>query len=371
MKRILALSICVIFVFSLFACGETSVVTDSLPSSSEQEASVSDSSGQSADTDTDVGASTNSQTSQIAPDVIPNLIIANDQIKLRVVVYDLDQYQEGDVLEDLEVWSYPTPDGITAGVKYREDTVFGDVVLTAGGHNAIVEYPSGKEIWTTNQSGNNTHSVEILPSGNVVYANSTGGTLRLFSTCELLAGNTGKANRYKEYELLGAHGVLWDPEYNVLWALGDEELAAYSVVGSGTDEKLVKVSGMGTRALHGGHDLTPDYLNSRYLYFTTEKIYRFDKETNEVLPSFPYASAFTVPNVKGFCHSPNDKFICTGVLGGEGKFFEGDWKESWLTDTLIFYYKQEKRGKVSMVSRELVSLESAFYKVRTFCGRYQ
>ena len=47
----------------------------------------------------------------------PMLVIWNDQMTERMVVYDLSAFEEGDVLEDVEVWSVPS--GHAAGVKYR------------------------------------------------------------------------------------------------------------------------------------------------------------------------------------------------------------------------------------------------------------
>jgi len=384
MKKILAMLLCLVMAFGLVACGNTDPVTDtdSAPASTGEITSTdtgSESATSSVDTSTNTstdtessGSSSSANTDEVTlqEDVIPNWVIANDQIKERAVIYDLDKYEPGDKLEDLEVWSVKT--GHAAGVKYREDTVFGDVVIVAGSYSAIYEYPSGKELWGTNNPGNNTHSIEILPSGNIVLANSTGNSLRMFAASEILKGNKGGAQRYTDYKLEGAHGVLWDPEYEVLWALGGHELVAYFLTGSGVSEKLVVVPDMGTPFDVGyGHDLTPDYMDTRYLYFTAGSVYRFDKETNEVMTSFPYASDFKQPEVKGFCHSPNDKYISTGELGGAGKFFANSSKESWLTDTLIFFYKEAKKGKVSMKKIEIVAEESAFYKVRYFCGQYQ
>ena len=366
MKRYLALLLCVVMIFALVACGgnkgDSSNGTQSAASGAQSAAS-----GDKTETSSS-GAASDSGDSADEP--VPNLVIANDQIKERAVVYDLDKYEEGLTLEDLEVWSVDT--GHAAGVKYREDTVFGDVVIVGGSKSAIYEYPSKKEVWSTTNPGNNTHSVEILPSGNIVFANSTGNCLRLFYTSALLDGDTGYAQRFQDYELKSAHGIVWDPEYEVLWALGGYELAAYSVTGTGKTQKLVKVQGMGmdiTKLGHG-HDLQPDFTDTRYLYFTAGNVYRFDKEENK-LGSFPHSEKFQLDEIKGFSNNPNDQFFSTGELGGAGKFFENSSKEEWLTDTILFYTKVERRGKIAIEKVEIVATESAFYKVRSFYGKYQ
>jgi len=42
-----------------------------------------------------------------------------------------------------------------------------------------------------------------------------------------------------------------------------------------------------------------------------------------------------------------------------------------LTDTILFYTKMAMRGKVTIVKTAITAEESAFYKVRMFCGQYQ
>ncbi len=372
MKKIFALILCLVLLFSLAACGGSEGTSDSagsqVPSSSgvSGDASSDGASDAASDDESSDGASADEESESV-----PNLVIANDQIKNRAVVYDLDRYEEGDRLEDLEVWSVDT--GHAAGVKYREDTVYGDVVIVAGSNvTAIYGYPSKEIIWSTTNPGRNPHSIEILPSGNIVVANSTGDCLRFFYASAVLDGNTADAQTFVDCQLEGAHGVLWDPEYDVLWALGGYELAAYVVVGSGTSQKLTKVGGMGCSIenLGYGHDLQPDFTDTRYLYFTAGNVYRFDKENNTA-GGFPHSAKFQLKEIKGFSNNPNDCFFSTGELGGAGKFFKHSSKESWLTDTILFYTKEEVRGKVKVTKTEFVSDSSAFYKVRSFYGKYQ
>lgn len=368
MKKILVLLLALALVLGLVACGGDGASTDTGSSAPSSDASVNATSDKVSDTASS-GSSDSEEDSKIEED-FPNLVLAIDQIKERAVVYDLDAFEEGDNLEDVEVWSVKT--GHAAGLKYREDTVFGDVVLIGGSKSAIYEYPSGREIWSTDKPGNNTHSVEILPSGNIVLANSTGSCLRLFYTSALLKGDAAGAQKFKDYELKGAHGVLWDPEYDVLWGLGGYELVAYTVTGSGTSEKLSKVGGMGCslEGLGYGHDLQPDYTDSRYLYFTAGNVFRFDKDENEA-GGFAHSTKMQIGEIKGFSNNPSNHFFRTGDLGGEGKFFADSTKESWLTDTIVHFEIVERKGKTLLETKEYVATESAFYKIRSFCGRYQ
>lgn len=301
--------------------------------------------------------------------VSSNMVMANDQLSKRLVIYDIDAYEEGDSLDDLEVWAVDT--GHAAGLKYREDTVFGDVIIVAGSTSAIYSFPSGRKLWRTNSPGKNPHSVELLPSGNLVIASSTGGTVRLFYTSYILDRSWSKAEKYVDYTLEGAHGVLWDPEYRVLWALGNYELKAYRLQGEGHEETLVEDTDMTVKLPEGkywGHDLSPDYTDTRYLYITVGScVMRVDKEEGVLIEDFQNHEILGGTNIKGFSNNPDGSFFIAGEAGGEGCSWQ-DWgNASWCTDSIYFCY--DNGG--SLEKLKLTSTESAFYKVRSFCGRYQ
>ena len=241
--------------------------------------------------------------------VVKNWVLALDQQAGRVVLYDIAKATNGN-LDKAEEWSFNC--GYAAGVTYREGNArFGNVIITAGSKCQIITYPGKQVKWSTNNPGNNPHSIEMLPSGNVVIACSTGATLRLFDTT--------KSNSYKEYKLVGAHGVLWDPVNKLLWALGDTQLVSYKVTGSGSSEALSQVK-VYNLPRSGGHDLAPDYMNNQQLYLTVgSTVYRFHKTEGVFYQSF-YGStsivthprdngtATTGENVKGFGVNRNNNF---------------------------------------------------------------
>ncbi|MBO5221217.1 MAG: hypothetical protein J6C26_02775 [Clostridia bacterium] len=297
---------------------------------------------------------------------VPKLILATDQFQERAVVYDLARYEEGKTLDDLEVWSLPI--GHAAGLKFRENTVFGDVIIVGGSHSAIYEYPSGRKIWGTDNSGNNTHSVELLPSGNIVFTNTHGHCLRLFLTSALLEGNEAKAQEYLEYPKNWAYSAVWDPERKVLWA-GGSRLEAYAVEGEGTNQTLRLLEDRGYT--YPAHDMMPDYTDSRYLYMAGNEVVRYDKQTNTISDQFSFCDVLQGGSLKCFFNVPCGDFYCNGTLGGKGRFYEGFRKESWLTDTIVcFFRKIDENGTVCLVRRELTSSKSAFYKVRPLYGKY-
>ncbi len=383
MKKIFVVLLCFSFMLGLVACGggntpgegDTTDGADVTTKAEDTTARETGTTGEEITTEeeTTVGETTAEDTTaapEPQPVVNTNMVMAHDQMGERLVVYDLDAYVEGKTLDDLEVWSVPT--GHAAGLKYRQNSLFGDVIVVAGSHSAIYAYPSGEEIWGTDNPGDNPHSVELLPSGNLVIASSSGNTLRLFPTCLVSEGKVGGAGKYTDYTLTDAHGVLWDPTYQVLWALGGHELKAYRTEGEGKREVLVEVPEMSVQLPEGkqwGHDLSPDYTDTRYLYITVGScVMRFDKEEGTFTEEFPHADVLNRDNVKGFSNNPNGCFFASAEIGGAGTDWADWWKASWCTDGIYYGYTDDAENFRVV---KLTSTESAFYKIRAFCGLYQ
>ena len=299
-----------------------------------------------------------------------NFIIGNDQMTERMVVYDLNRISPEDALEKAEVFAFPS--GHAAGMKFRENTVFGDVLLVAGGRGYMVSYPSGEILWSTDQTGNNTHSVEILPNGNLVFANSTGNDIRLFYTSALLHGDTEKAATYVSVPFGCTHGVLYDPVYECLWVIGEWELAAYRIVGEGTEQTVEPIEGKRYSLApyrNAGHDLAPDLMDSRYLYCTpAHGVLRFDKQTGLFDSSFASETLLQSYSYKSFTQAADGSYVyTTPYCEGRKNMFEGWRKGSWCTD-FIGVLRILPDGSCS--ESRYFAESSAFYKSRAFCGRY-
>ena len=293
---------------------------------------------------------------------LPNKVIAFDQRYQQAVIYNLNNYSAGKTLDDLEESSFTVGPG--AGIKYRENTVFGNVVIIAGPESGIYT-TSGSKKWSTTNPGYSPHSIEILPSGNLVIASSSDNKLRFFKTSALI--NNGSVS-YEDYTIADAHGVLWDPTYGVLWAIGNTELNAYRIKGNGTGEKLVLDPNMSITLpeyFRGGHDLSPDYLNTRYLYASLGyKVVKVDKETGQMRTLFEK----TPTSVKGFSNNTAGNFFVTGETGGAGKAWANESYQSWCTDTIYFCrYKADD----TLEQIPIKSSKRAFYKSRAYCGTYQ
>lgn len=366
MKKILSLIFALAFTLGLAACGGNESSTDSTPtgidSTEETTASV---------TDTDTSKNTESEKEEWKPlEVMENKVLVSDYETNRIIVYDLDLVGDDGDLNGAEVWVLNN--AYSASVKYREDTVFGDVILHTADYNAsIVDYETKKTIWASKgDAGWGVHSIEILPSGNIVTAGATDGIVRLFNSAN--AVNKGDPVKYVDYPgLASAHGVLWDPEYDCLWALGSHELVAYKVIdnGDGT-ESLQKINGMGAKlpaAGLGGHDLAADLLDSQYLWITSSKVLRFDKEAGTFSESYENASKLNKNGVKGFGNNLNRNYIYT-----QAKYDDKNWtaqgNEGWTTDTITFGYWKTQNF---LYLKKCVCEGAQFYKARVFYGKYQ
>ncbi len=349
-----------VLVLGLVACGEQTGPDDpdALPGT-EHDVSSGTAGGSS-------DSSEENKEEEWKPGTEPNLVMACDQYNERIVVYDMARVGEEGNLDQAEV--VVIENARTAGLKYREDTVYGDVIIYSAAN--MVSYPEGEMIWQapSGRAGSNPHSIEILPSGNIVTASSTDGRVTIFNTyANLKEGATLKTSAY---DLPGAHGVLWDPEYELLWAVGDYDLVAYRVKVEDGDEVLRQVGGVGGKIpTKWGHDLAADLTDTRYLWFTTgESVYRFDKEENVFIEKYDQYAKLGKANVKGFGNNKNNNFFFCIPNHGKGRAWEKEGLADWCTDTICYaYWKSEH----FLYVQECVSEKAAFYKVRVMYGQYQ
>lgn len=297
------------------------------------------------------------------------LVVGIDQLTEEMEIFDLSLLKDGEDLQTAKVLSFRA--GHAAGVKYRKDTVFGDVLITAGTVSYLYSYPSGEVLWSTDKSGNNSHSVEILPSGNILIANSTGNDVRLFYTSALLTGDAETEQTFVSYPYGCTHGLLYDPVYECLWVYGEWGLEAWRVVGDGLDQRLEPIEGKKWSIQdynNSGHDVAPDRTDSRYLFCTPNSgVLRFDKETGTFDRTFSNEAGLTENHLRCFAQTPDGICFYTESNLGKGRSWEGWWKASWLTDRITMVRPLPEGGYEKV---EYPSDRAAFYKCRDLTGTY-
>lgn len=281
-----------------------------------------------------------------------NLLGVTNQGESCIEVYSLPTRTLG---KSELVWRYRMPYYNVADMKLRTDPTHGEVALAVCGSGCamMITYPAGKLIWSTEKAANNPHSIELLPDGIIAVASSTGNAVRFF---------TLSSDEYKGEVTLGdAHGVLWDPENEVLWALGGNVLTAYSVrkdaaggvgVTEVTERRVTVPTG-------SGHDLAPYYGDTNILWLTSgSAVYQFNKTTGAFSTAYDGSQKINLGNVKSIGNF-RDGTVTLTVPDGAFK--------SWTTATVDIFTLQNG----GYAAGEAVSATGAFYKCRVWCADYQ
>ncbi|SDN06778.1 DUF6528 family protein [Allokutzneria albata] len=228
----------------------------------------------------------------------------------------------------------------------------GQVLVTAasGGFLGVASFPAGKRKWSVAVPGaDNPHAAELLPNGNVAAAASHGGWIRLYA-----ASQGPNATKHAQYDLPGGHGVLWDPQGSVLWAIGDNHLVALKVGGTAANPTLSEARKVALPS-KGGHDLQPVYGNKDRLWITTSsQVYQFSKSTGAFSTDYAHAASANRTSVKSIGNHPQ-----TGQLI-EAKPKAG-CRTTWCTDTIDFFGADAKRTRTG----------AEFYKARFWYAAYQ
>ena len=361
MKRFRSWSLLVACCVSLASCSGTpeaaysSVIPGSSQVSSEASAPVTDG-GSGSILSQPPSSAQDSDDAQKILEKSQHLVGLNDQLNGRIIVCDLAVEDWSD--DKAVVWETKVPSG-GAGVKFRDNAYWGgEVVLYCSGTKAgIISYATKEVLFETNDAARNAHSVELLPSGALVVASSTGGEVRIFAP-----GNPVHADAVA---FVGAHGALWDPKYDVLWLSGDNILQAYRVGGTADAPTLSPVEGKRYFIRPGLHDLAPVYGNPDALFLTSSSgIVLFDKTTGKV--SYNYQGGDfgkTQTYVPGVGNYGQDNVLVFTTVRSDTLVYE-DWGTNQVG---IFVPLGEKKGRIFYRKAP----NDAYYKVRVWDTAYQ
>ncbi len=287
-----------------------------------------------------------------------------DQGNSRIIVADLAE-------EDWEndsavVWQYKDPTcRSVAGLKLRWSEQFQELVVIYCWHGgaAIISYETKEVLYKTTQTGSNPHSVELLPEGHLVVASSTDNDVRIYSAQSIAKGDPRCS---QQVEFPNAHGVLWDPEYDVLWMFGMDQLSAYLVAEEDGIPRMTAIGGMSYKApKSGGHDLCPVYGNKDALFITCGGgILMFDKQAEKFTTSYPGGS---VGKKHGYAPGTGN-FAQDNVLFFTSISDRTKVLNDWCTN-IVFVYVPKADGIGKTIRRK--APDDAYYKVRAWLPDYQ
>jgi hypothetical protein len=192
-----------------------------------------------------------------------------------------------------------------------------------------------------------------MPNGVIAIASSSGGEVRFFTTDKKLAKTAAATVALED-----AHGVLWDAEREVLWAIGRTVLTAYRVTLDGSKVTVSEQTELrATIPSDWAHDLAPVYGNKDALWITTgSHVYQFDKSTKTFRTDYAGHEVLDRANIKGVGNFDDGSLV---YIYPDGGF------KSW-TGQSVFLLSCGKAEAAAIKSET-----GHFYKVRVWDERYQ
>ncbi|ROT33637.1 DUF6528 family protein [Micromonospora sp. HM5-17] len=297
-------------------------------------------------------------------------LATTEQVSNRVLVWNRNvAWTEGNLY-----WQFSP--GTTSGawqnlsdVRIRATAAFGTVALVtaSGGRAAIIDVKSGKPRATTADilwqatPGGNPHAIErITDNGSIVVASSA-GTLKLYAPTKISDPST--LALVQTISLPGAHGVLYDPTYKYIWAIGQGKLVSYAVTGTYRNTRLVATGSpinLGTYTNSDGvvtpnlgHDLQPSYTDPHTLFIThTTGVFSVDTTTRTL------TRISSTTRVKAYVNQ---------APSGERAWVRGDntGSRTWGSPTVQFFDANGNPTEAKTVSG------AEFYKVRTWTTAFE
>ena len=360
MKRI-ALLLCLCFLLVLCACGKT-------------------------DDASDTGKNTVNPVSgaNAAPGFDPTVehkFIATDIINFSLAVYDLNlcggDFQKLADDDSAIIWEWKSRSDPNcklankiirsiSGVKFRHSGCWDkDVVVACAnfGWVGVIDYDTCSLLWEC-ELPVGPHSVEMLPNGDVVVGSADGDGALIY--IPLSAGATKPVHTVV---CPSCHGVIWDPERELLWTLGLNGVDAYAVENMGTfNGKLVKLDGTGCPFTgdRGGHAFAPVAGQPGSYWVSAGKLWKFNSKTGQLTSE----AALSANAIKGIC-SYEDGTVIQSVAG-----LNGNNKHSWGSDGFRIITRVMSDGKVKTPVNKVTVVTFAnqrreFYKIQAFNKNYQ
>ncbi|MCQ4209641.1 hypothetical protein [Streptomyces longispororuber] len=187
-------------------------------------------------------------------------------------------------------WSLDPAGGHPMEHRFRATDGDGEILLVAAGTTtsgtaSIYRRSDKQKLWSANVP-NYPHCIErARGTGVVVVAGrsdggsggtATGGSLHVFRPQNKYSSSLVPAQTIPFHQ---AHGLLWDPQLDRMWAIGGSVLTAYRIETTSTSAKLVEDTARRITVTRG-HDVQPDYRDTgRLLICETGGVHAVDKAT--------------------------------------------------------------------------------------------
>ncbi len=278
------------------------------------------------------------------------LVAMANQTKKQIQVFDIST---GNM--NTPVWSYDITVGGVSGFKVRNYSPYGDVLLVTVGTNAEMVAVDTKEIvWKTTNTPGNSHSLDIMPNGIIAVGGTTGHCVNFYN----INGDDPTKILYT-LPLQHAHGVLWDPEYEVLWVTGDTHLWALNVTlnadGTVTVVKNTELSAPDISDTDT-HDLQPYRGDkNKLLISSSHYLYVYDKVAKT------YTVVVTEDAIKGVGNTEDGGLFYMYYDGGNDNGQGGGWNTTYI----------EYIAPGSSTPVKIYSDQGRFYKCRLWETSYQ
>jgi len=207
------------------------------------------------------------------------------------------------------------------------------MIASSDGYVALLERSSGDALFYAR--GACAHSVELLPGGRLAAALSVGGdklaVYDLASPESLLLS----------LDLPSAHGVVWDEERSLLWALNMDELRSYKLEAWDSQSPRLVLEASAPLPDMDGHDLQAVPSSSCLSVTTSSGCWLFDRESRLFSPN---------PAFRGMDHV---KCVAMRSSGGRIAFVQAESPNWWA-----------ERVRFLNPSGEITVPGERFYKVR-------
>ncbi len=283
-------------------------------------------------------------------------IAVTEQNEDRVVIYNT---AEGGLNNPADYFA--TKGFSVAGIRFREYDQAKVVLATGTNYAKMTDYHTGRILWScnyvqlTSETGNyNAHAIELMPNGVIAVAGSSANAITFFDSA-----TKNHSNRVR-IDFTDAHGAIWDPHNNVLWACGKKIIRGYEVT---LENGVIAVSPKYDDVIlptDNAHDFQPVYGQpGKYWVTTGSKVYIFDSATRTV-SDIPSDIGLTVKKVKGI-GSFADGSVFQSVATGSNESWQTDTVKGFLYNSLLDIYYP-----VNYVNSELY-----IYKVHVVNFDYQ